>query len=307
VHAALAALGVGAGDEVIVPGHSFIATASPVAVLGAKPVFADVEPDTFCIDPAQVASLATERVKAIVPVHLYGHPADMGALREVSERHGIPLLEDACQAHGAEWQGTRVGTLGALAAFSFFPSKNLSVAGDGGAVVTNDPELHARVAMFKDAGRAPGAKYEHATVGLNLRLSELHAAIGRVMLKRLPGWVERRRALARVYQEELRGAPGLTLPAERPGTRHAWHLFVVRHARRDALLEHLRSRGIEAGVHYPIPLHQQPALRAFARGPLPESERAAREVLSLPVHPLLRDEDVRRVAREVRAFAEARA
>jgi perosamine synthetase len=306
VYAALQALGVGQHHEVIVPGHTFIATANPVVVLGAKPVFADVDPATYCIDPAQVARLVTTRTKAIVPVHLYGHVADMAALRELADTRGIPLLEDACQAHGAEWRGKRAGSLGSLAAFSFFPSKNLSVAGDGGAVVTNDPDLHGKVARFKDAGRAPGAKYEHEAVGLNLRMSELHAAIGRVLLRRLPRWVERRRALAAIYAEELQGTPGLTLPTEAPGTRHAWHLYVVRHARRDALLEHLKKRGIEAGVHYPIPLHQQPALEAYAKGPLPQSERAAREIASLPIHPLLADEDVRRVAREVKAFCGAR-
>lgn len=306
VFAAMHAVGVGQGAEVIVPGFTFIATANPAVVLGAKPVFADIDPRTYCIDPDAVSRLVTTRTRAIVPVHLYGHPADMLRLREVADRKGIPLIEDACQAHGAELGGKRAGTLGSIAPFSFFPSKNLSVAGDGGAIVTNDDELAAKVAMFKDAGRTPGAKYEHDTVGLNLRMSELHAAIGRVMLKRLPAWVERRRALAKLYAQELHGTPGLTLPVESPGTKHAWHLYVVRHARRDALIDHLKKRGIESGVHYPIPLHQQPALKVYHRGPLPESERAAREVLSLPIHPLLSDQDVRRVAGEVRAFCEGR-
>lgn len=304
VYAALHALGIGQGAEVIVPGFTFIATANPVVMLGAKPVFADIDPKTYCLDPDHVYRLITTRTRAIVPVHLYGHPADMTRLREIADHKGIPLMEDACQAHGAELGGKRVGSIGALASFSFFPSKNLSVAGDGGAITTNDDELGAKVAMFKDAGRAPGAKYEHDTVGLNLRMSELHAAIGRVMLRRLPGWVQRRRELAKVYADELEGTPGLTLPTEAKGTKHAWHLYVVRHARRDALHQHLKARGIESGVHYPMPLNQQPALKSFGRAPLPESERAAREVLSLPIHPLLTDEDVRRVAREVRAFAE---
>jgi dTDP-4-amino-4,6-dideoxygalactose transaminase len=307
VHAALHALGVGPGDEVIVPGFTFIATANPVAVLGAKPVFADVEQDYFDLDPAHVARLVSTRTKAIVPVHLYGQVADMGPLREIAEARGIALLEDACQSHGAEWQGKRTGTLADMAAFSFFPSKNLSVAGDGGAVVTNDPDLARRVARFKDAGRDPGAKYEHAEVGLNLRMSELHAAIGRVELKRLEAWVKRRRELAALYARELQGIAGLALPAERPGTKHAWHLYVVRHARRDALHDALQKEGIESGVHYPIPLHLQPALKGFARGPLPVSERLANEVLSLPVHPLLSDADVRRVAAAVRSWAGARA
>lgn len=307
IFAALHALGVGPGDEVIVPSFTFIGTANPVAVMGARPVFADIEPDTFCIRASHVARLTTPRTRCILPVHLYGHPADMDALREVADARGIPVLEDACQAHGAELGGRKVGTLGNAAAFSFFPSKNLGVAGDGGAVVTDDQDLARKVAMFKDAGRAPGAKYDHEAVGLNLRLSELLAAIGRVYLKRLPGWVERRRALAGLYAQELRGVPGLALPAERPGARHAWHLYVVRHARRDALREHLARHGIESGVHYPTPPHMQPALREFAKGGLPETERAAREVLSLPVHPLMSDDDVRRVARAVRAFAEGRA
>lgn len=307
VFSALHALGVGPGAEVIVPAFTFIATANPVVVLGAKPVFADVDPATYCLDPDHVYRLMTTRTRAIVGVDLFGQLADYPRLREVADQKGVPILEDACQAHGAELGGKRAGSFGSLAAFSFFPSKNLSVAGDGGAVVTDDDELAAKVAMFKDAGRAPGAKYEHDTVGLNLRMSELHAAIGRVLLRRLPGWVERRRGLARLYAQELRGTPGLGLPVERPGTRHAWHLYVVRHARRDALWDHLKKRGIEAGVHYPLPLHLQPALKGYGRGPLPESERAAREVLSLPCHPLLGDDDVRRVAREVRAFCEGRA
>ena len=279
------ALGIRPGDEVIVPSMSFVATATPVMHLGATPVFADVSPDTLTLDPEDVRAKITARTKAIMPVHLFGHPADMAPLREIADAHGLKLIEDACQAHGAAYRGRNVGTLGHGAVFSFFPSKNMTVAGDGGAFVTDDASLADRVRSLTDAGRTPGNVYAHSELGLNFRLNEMQSAIGRVQLKHLPRWNEQRRANAESHRKAISAFEAYELPEEKPWARHVYHQFVIQTDRRDELRAFLASRGIESAVHYPIPIHQQAFVATGET--LPITERACRRVLSLPVHPFL--------------------
>lgn len=297
LHLALAALGVGAGDEVITTAHSAVATAVGIRLCGAMPVFADIDPDTYTLDPADVERVVTSRTKAIVPVHLYGQTADLDALGAIAGKHGIPVVEDCAQAHGATIRGRRVGSFGAIAAFSFYPTKNLGAIGDGGAVVTADAQLAGRVRLLREYGWAE--RYVSHIEGANSRLDELQAAILRVKLGHLDAGNERRRFLARQYDEGLRDS-GLRLPVSRDRAGHVFHLYVVSSERRDALQSHLRARGIGALVHYPVPIHLQPAYRSMAPRPLPHTERAAARVLSLPMYPELTDEDQRTVIDAVR-------
>jgi dTDP-4-amino-4,6-dideoxygalactose transaminase len=291
---ALRALGIGAGDEVIVPAFTFAATAEAVVLAGATPVFADVEADSLTLDPRSAASLVGPRTRVVIPVHLYGQCADMDALRELAERRALRVVEDAAQALGARWRGQAAGTLGHAAAFSFFPTKNLGAPGDGGLVATSD----ARVAERLRALRAHGAPrpHEHESIGCNSRLDELHAAFLRVKLPRLAGWNERRRAIAERYLAAIASGGGLAAPVERAGAHHIYHQFTVRTPRRADLVARLAAAGVEHAIYYPRPLTAQPAYARWAHGPLPEAERAAREVLSLPVHPWLTDDEVERVA-----------
>ena len=301
IHLALQACGVGPGDEVITTAHTFIATAEPISNLGARPVFADIDLESYAIDPAHVEALIGPRTKAILPVHLYGHPADMGRLREIADRHGLKLIEDAAQAHGAEIDGRRVGSIGDLACFSFYPGKNLGAYGDAGAVTGTDEELMAVVRKLRDHGRT--SKYEHEMIGSGERLDALQAAILDVKLRHLESWTEARRTNARRYATRLDGAK-VVLPVERPGARHVYHLFVVRVAGRDEVLAGLKEAGIGAGIHYPLPLHRQPAYldQGFGSVSLPKTEEAAREVLSLPLYPELSAEQVDHIADRLRAL-----
>jgi len=297
---ALTALGVGPGDEVVTSALSAAFTGLAVLSAGARPVFADVDPATLNVAPEAVARALTPRTKAILPVHLYGHPADLDPILELAGTHGIPLLEDACQAHGALYKGRTVGTLGAAGALSFYPTKNLGALGDGGAVLVDDPGLGARLRVLRNGGQQD--RYRHEVPGLNSRLDEIQAAILRVGLVHLPAWTERRRALAALYRSEL-GGVGL-LP-EQPYARAVYHLFVIRHPRRDALAAALKERGVETLIHYPIPLHLQPAFASLGgkKGDLPVVEKAAGEILSLPLYPEMTDEQARAVARAVREAA----
>lgn len=286
LHLSLLALGVGADpareDEVVTVPFTFVATAAAAIYCGARPVYVDVDPATLTMDPERLERAITPRTRAIVPVHLYGQPADMGPILEVAARHGIPVLEDACQAHGAEYRGRRVGSLGAAAAFSFYPGKNLGAAGEGGAVTTDDDGLAARLRLLRDWGAAH--KYDHHLMGFNYRMDELQAAILRVKLAQLDRWTEERRERASRYREALAGGP-VEPVAERADVRHVYHLFVVRTTERDRLQSRLAAAGVGAGVHYPIPVHLQPPYRAgYVPGDFPEAERAAREVLSLPMY-----------------------
>jgi dTDP-4-amino-4,6-dideoxygalactose transaminase len=301
IELSLRALGVQPGDEVITASHTFIATAEAVTNVGAVPVFADIDPATFDIDPNHVEDLITDRTRAILPVHLYGQPADMDALMEIADRRGLWVIEDAAQAHGAEIGGRRVGSIGHLACFSFYPGKNLGAYGDAGAVTGNDPAVLDKIRRLRDHGRT--TKYEHVEVGYAERIDALQAAILAAKLPHLEAWTEARRRHADRYVELLSGAD-VEVPTERDGMRHVYHLFVLRSQRRDALLEHLKTAGVMAGIHYPIPLHRQPAYLALGYGDvsLPHTERAAAEVLSLPMYPELTDEASAFVAETVRRF-----
>ena len=295
----LMALGIGEGDEVIVPSHTFIATASPARFLGATLAYADIDPETYTIDPAEVQRRITPRTRAIIPVHLYGHPCDMDPINELARAHSIYVVEDACQAHGATYKGQRTGSLGRIACFSLFPSKNMTVLGDGGMITTNDSQLAQKVRMMRDHGRTQ--KYIHDLLGLNCRLSEIHAAIGREQLKHLRDWNERRRAIAARYDVLLRDS-GVIIPVERAWAEHVYYMYVIRVGQRDRLASYLKGKGIETGIHYPVPVHRQPCLRSDVH--LPITEQYVDEVLSLPMQPQLSDEHLDYVASEVRNFME---
>ena len=295
----LMALGIGEGDEVIVPSHTFIATASPAKFLRAKIVYADIDPEIYDIDPGDVKRKITSRTRAIIPVHLYGHPCDMDPINKLAEAHNLHVIEDACQSHSATYKGRKTGSLGDIACFSFFPSKNMTVLGDGGMVTTNDSELARKVRMMRDHGRTQ--KYVHEMFGLNCRLSEIHAAIGREQLKHLTEWTERRRAIAARYDILFRDS-AVIIPVEREWARHVYYMYVIRLKQRDKLASYLKDKGIETGIHYPVPVHRQPYLISDVC--LPITEKYVDEILSLPMHPQLSDEEVDYVASEVRNFME---
>ena len=302
IQLALEALGLKTGDEVVTSPLSAAFTALAVQRAGGRPVFADLDPATLNVAPAAVERALTPRTKALLPVHLYGHPADLDPLLDLARRRGLPLVEDACQAHGALYRERPVGALSGLGALSFYPTKNLGALGDGGAVLVDDAAVAARLRRLRNGGQSD--RYRHEESGLNSRLDEMQAAILRAFLRHLPAWTERRRTLAALYRRELAGA-AVTLPAEQPYARAVYHLFVIRHPRRDALAAALRERGIGTLVHYPIPLHLQPAFADLGGRPgdLPVAEKAAAEVLSLPLYPELADEQALAVASAVRELA----
>lgn len=303
---ALKAYGIGPGDEIVTVAHTFVATAEAIVLNGARPVFVDVDPVTWTMDPAHLERAITARTRLVLPVHLYGHPADMRAILEIAARHGLPVLEDAAQAHGAEVDGRRAGSLGHAACFSFYPSKNLGAYGDAGMVVSSDAELIARVRRLANHGEGAD-KYDNVVLGTNSRVDTLQAAVLRVKLRHLELWTRERRERAAAYAEALRDVPNVTVPQERAGARSAWHLFTIRVPDRDGLRAHLKTRGIATAVHYPRPLHLQPALASWGgrAGDLPVSERLVLEVVSLPLYPELPFETVGRVAAEVRSFCGA--
>jgi len=301
---ALRAYGVVSGDEVVTVANTFIATGEAILLNGARPVFVDVDEHTFTMDPVLVERAITNRTRVILPVHLYGHPADTEAIGAIAARHGLPVLEDAAQAHGASLKGRRTGTLGHAGCFSFYPGKNLGAFGDAGMVVSSDVEWLSRVRQMANHGGGAN-KYDNVVLGTNSRLDALQAAILRVKLRHLPAWDEERRARVSTYNEALAGIPGVTLPREAEGARSAWHLYTIRVPERDALQKHLGAKGIATAVHYPRPIHLQPAMAAAGGKPgdLPVSERLSREVLSLPLYAELPLDTVKRIADEVRAFA----
>jgi dTDP-4-amino-4,6-dideoxygalactose transaminase len=303
LHLALRAYGVGPGDEVVTVANTFIATGEAVLLAGARPVFVDVDLATHTMDPARLEAAITPRTKVILPVHLYGHPADTTAIGEIAKRHGLPVLEDAAQAHGAEWRGRRAGSLGHAAAFSFYPTKNLGACGDAGMVVSSDEAFVARVRQVADHG-AGKHRYDNVVLGTNSRLDTLQAAILRVKLRHLERWNAERAERAAAYSRALADAPGVVTPREKEGARSAWHLYTVRVPERDALAEHLKAKGIATAIHYPRPIHLQGSMAVAGGRPgdLPVSERLSREVLCLPLYAELPLGDVARVAGEVRAF-----
>ncbi len=303
---ALRALGVGPGDEVVTTSISAAFTALAVLQAGARPVFVDVDPRTLNLDPERVEAALTPRTKAVLPVHLYGHPADMDPVLSFARERGLAVLEDACQAHGALYKGRPVGTLAGergIGALSFYPTKNLGALGDGGAILVNDPALASRLRQLRNGGQSD--RYRHELPGVNSRLDELQAALLRVGLHHLAAWTERRRSLATSYARGLEGS-GVEPLREQPYARAVFHLFVVRHPRRDALAAALRERGVETLIHYPIPLHLQPAFASLGGRPgdLPVAERATGEILSLPLYPELADEQARTVVEAVRDTAQ---
>ncbi len=298
LHLVLRGWGIGTGDEVIVPANTYIASWLAVSYAGARPVPVEPDPRTYNVDPARIEAAISPRTKAIMPVHLYGLPADMTPVMEIARRHGLKVVEDAAQAHGARYQERRTGALGHAAGFSFYPSKNLGAFGDGGAVVTDDEELARRVSLLRNYGSE--TRYRNPLQGYNSRLDELQAALLRTRLPKLEEWNARRREHARQYLAAF-AAAGAVLPVEPPRHEHAWHLFVIRVRQRDRLRQFLESRGVGTQVHYPVPPHLQPAYveLAMGRGKFPITEAIHDEALSLPLGPHLREEEVTYVAEQV--------
>lgn len=301
LHIALRLLGIGPGDEVIVPAMTFASTAWAVSYLGAKPVFADVEADYFGISPQSVETLISEQTRAIIPVHLYGLAADMDPLTAIAERHSLSLVEDAAQAHGATYRGTPVGSIAPLAAFSFYPTKNLGACGEAGALTTADASFAARARSLRNHGST--TRYYHDEIGYNYRMEGLQAAALSVKLKLLSEWTDKRRAAAGYYRECLSDLP-IVLPSEREGCKHVWHLFTILSEQRDGLSAHLAKAGIETGRHYPIPLHLQHCYADLGqkRGSLPVSESIAARCLSLPMFPEITTAELDATCAAVREF-----
>jgi dTDP-4-amino-4,6-dideoxygalactose transaminase len=301
IHLALAACGIGPGDEVITVSHTAVATVAAIEQAGAIPVFVDIDPRYYTLDPERLNGAITPRTKAILPVHIYGQPADMDPIMKMARRHELLVIEDVAQAHGALYRGEKVGSLGHMACFSFYPTKNLGAIGDAGAVVTGDERLYEKARMLREYGWKE--RYISALPGWNTRLDEIQAAILRVKLRYLDEDNRKRIDLAEGYRKAL-GSSGLILPAPREGCRHVYHLFAVRHPERERLQRHLRERDIGTLVHYPAPVHLQPAYRGIkipAEG-LPETERLCRNVLSLPLYPELTREEQSIVCRAVNDF-----
>ena len=287
---ALLAMGVGPGDEVITVPNTFIATAEAVSAVGARPVFVDVDPVSYNMDPTLVERAITPRTRVLLPVHLYGQTADMQPLLEIAARHGLKVLEDACQAHGAEYKGKKCGTMGVAGCFSFYPGKNLGALGEGGGIVTSDPELAARMRLLRDHGSL--RKYEHSVPGYNFRLEGLQGGFLAVKLPHLDGWNDRRRRAALHYDNLLAGN-GIITPVEMPYAHHVYHLYIIQADDREQLRKDLNAAGVETGLHYPGPLHLQEAYKSlgYKQGDFPVCERLAGRILSLPMHPdISRDE-----------------
>lgn len=287
----LLAMGVQPGDEVITTPFTFIASAEAVSQIGAVPVFADIDPLTYNIDPQQVECRITDRTKAIIPVHIFGQPAPMDDIMQIADRHGVRVIEDACQAFGAKYKGRPVGGLADAACFSFFPSKNLGTMGDGGIILTADPELADHARRLRQHGAK--VKYVHQTVGYNSRLDELHAAILLVCLNRIEEWNERRRQLASAYRRRLARVPGIRMPSEAADVEHCYHLFCVECEHRENLIRLLMEKDIQNGVYYPVPLHLQEVYKGlgYRKGDFPNAERAAERLLAIPMSPFLTDDE----------------
>ena len=299
LHLSLLALGVGSGDEVITTTHTFTATAEAVCHCGAKPVFVDIDRRTYNLDPSRIEEAITARTKVIMPVHLYGQPADVDAIAAIAARHGIPVLEDACQAHAAEYKGRRVGSLGVAACYSFYPGKNLGSYGDAGMIVTNDEKLAKWCAMMADHGRTE--KYSSIYIGFGKRMDTIQAAILRAKLRHLEDWTEARRRLATAYDRKLAGA--VETPYQPEWAKSVYHQYVVRVPDRDRVFQRMKEAGIGVGIHYPIPLHLQPAYGylGYRKGDFPEAERAAEVVLSLPLFPEMTEEQQDYVVAQLKA------
>jgi len=302
LHLALWALGIGANDEVIVPVNTFIATAEGVSLSGATPVFVDINPLTYNIDPVKLEAAITFKTKAIIPVHLYGQPADMDRIMKIAKEHDIYVIEDACQAHLAKYKGKSVGSFGKVGCFSFYPGKNLGAYGEGGAVVTSDKELFEIMSQIRDHGSSQ--KYYHDRIGHNYRLETLQAVVLSVKLKYIQNWTEMRRENAQIYNHYLKEIEEITCPFEAHDCYHVYHLYVIRAKDRDALRSYLDEKGIATGLHYPIPLHLQKAydFLDYKKGDFPVAEQAAEEILSLPMFPELTEEQIKYVTKAIKDF-----
>jgi dTDP-4-amino-4,6-dideoxygalactose transaminase len=298
LHLALLAAGIGSGDEVITTPFTFVATVSAICYTGATPVFVDIDPRSFKIDTRAIVAVITSKTKAIIPVHLYGQPADMDPIMATAREHGLIVIEDACQAHGAEYKGRRAGALGDMACFSFYPGKNLGAYGEGGMVVTDNAEWARTIRMLRDWGAE--RKYHHVLKGYNYRLEGIQGAVLRVKLRHLDRWTRARRSAADCYRHSLR-ASDVLIPQEMPYARHVYHVYAIRSPRRQAWQELLLARGIHTGIHYPVPVHLQPAFAdlGYRAGQFPHSEQAANQVLSLPMYPELTGEQCEIVSRAV--------
>jgi len=299
LHLAFLAAGIGPGAEVITVPFTFVATIASIVYAGARPILVDIDPVHYTLDPEKLEQAITPRTKAIVPVHLYGQSADMDPILDIARRYNVMVIEDAAQAHGAEYKGRRCGSIGAMACFSFYPGKNLGAYGEGGAVVTNDAALARRIRTLRSWGEE--RRYEHTVKGFNYRMDAIQGAILGVKLRHLAAWTKQRRSRAHEYRRALTGTE-MTLPAERSGAKHVFHVYAVRAAQRDAWRTRLTELGIQTGVHYPVPLHLQPAHRdlGYKRGDFPVSEQVAAEILSLPMFPELTDPQIDTIASAVR-------
>jgi dTDP-4-amino-4,6-dideoxygalactose transaminase len=301
LHVAMLLLGVKAGDEVVTTPLTFVATSWAISYVGARPVFVDVEDATSNLNPRLVEKAITRRTRAVMPVHLYGQPFDIDPILETCRKHNLPLVEDAAQAHGANYKGKSIGTFGQIACFSFYPGKNLGACGEAGALVTNNAAFAARARSLREHGSS--ARYYHDEVGYNYRMEGIQGAVLGVKLKHLPAWTQKRRTIAHTYHDVLADTP-LQLPREAPGVESAWHLYVVRHPRRDELKKHLEANGVGCALHYPLPLHLQKCYASLGHkeGDFPVAEKAARECISLPIYPELTDQQVQRVADVIKQF-----
>jgi dTDP-4-amino-4,6-dideoxygalactose transaminase len=302
---ALKALGIGRGDDVVTVANTGAMTVVGIENSGARARLVDADPETLMLDVRKLEAALTPATRAVVPVHLYGSAVDMGGLLAVARRHHLAVVEDCAQSHGSEWQGRKTGTFGDIGAFSFYPSKNLGALGDGGACVTNDPQLAERLRQLRNYGQA--SHYVHVARGLNSRLDELQAALLGAKLPHVASMNERRRAIAHRYSERLRGVAGLRLPRVGDDVHAVYHLFVVLHPERDALQQHLAAAEVQTSIHYPVPVHLQPVYHdlGYAQGAFPVAERAGQQLLSLPLHPWMEDREVEQVINAVRDFAAA--
>jgi len=298
---ALMALNLKKNDEVITAPNSFVATGNAIVLAGAKPVFVDIDPETYTMNPDLLEKAVTKNTKAIIPVHLFGHPADMDPIIDTAKDRNITVIEDAAQAHGSEYKGRKIGSIGDVTCFSFFPTKNMTVGGDGGMILTDNEEIHKKCFMLRDAGRWD-SKSRSEIFGYNMRLNEISAAIGKEQLKKLDGWNEKRRQNAKIYTKNLEGL--VQLPTEKEWAKHIYHLYVIRCKKRDDLKKFLSENGIETGIHYPIPIHLQPPFMklGFRHGLFPITERYANEILSLPMSPVIKKEEIEYTADKIREF-----
>ncbi len=302
IWAVLIALGIGQGDEVITAANTFIATAEAITFCGAKPVFVDVEEKSYNINPGLIEPAITARTKAIIPVHLYGQTCDMDAILSIAKKHNLYVIEDACQAHGAEYKGRMAGSIGAAGCFSFYPGKNLGAYGEGGAIVTNNSELDRKLRMFRDHGQ--DKKYYHSMVGWNARLDGIQGAVLSVKLRHLEKWNSARRKNASLYTKLLKETKSIGTPYEAEWAKHVYHIYAVRNPKRDELIKHLAEKGISCGIHYPVPLHLQKAYEhlGYRKGEFPVAEKLASEQMSLPMFAELTSEQIETVCMGIKSF-----